>query len=338
MSSKPSTKLADWRSNRETVRLSVLNITGKTIEAKIDAVISLAGTPVAWTKFESMPVLTLPPGQSLFFASDIVPENAINFSGDIKQSSVRAGILPEGNYQICVKLVRIQNKEAFSNADCKGFYLTQYQLPNLILPENNKEFASGAEKLTLFTWTPIIPAPQNPITYRVRVVEVLGGQNPKQAFLTNLPVFERKAALGQTSLMWPQEVAMPTTGGNFAWSVQPEDNDGNPMISPEGFAPANIFSILPLHDDCTRLAAKAAEAKENAARLEEEYWSAYNRYERLTKMLVDAEDRADIYIIERTTTDVTSAKEELSVKKSNYEAAYTGYESAFAAYSNCAKK
>jgi hypothetical protein len=110
------------------------------------------------------------------------------------------------------------------------------------------------------------------------------------------------------------------------------------MISPEGFAPANIFSILPLHDDCTRLAAKAAEAKENAARLEEEYWSAYNRYERLTKMLVDAEDRADIYIIERTTTDVTSAKEELSVKKSNYEAAYTGYESAFAAYSNCAKK
>lgn len=337
MSPRPSTKLSEWRSNRETVRLTILNITGKTVEAKVDARISLAGTLAAWTKIEAMPLVTLPPGQTILFAGDIIPENAVNFTGEIKQSSVRAGILPEGNYEICVKLVQPPTKEVLSNSDCRSFYLTQYQLPNLILPENGKAFANGNEKLTLFTWTPVIPAPQTPVNYRLRVVELLPGQNPKQAFSTNLPLFERKT-LGQTTFMWPQEVPVPSTGGTFAWSVQPEDNDGNPMVSPEGFTPPFTFSILPQRDDCTALAEKVGTEKETAQRLEEDYWSAYNRYERLSKELDDAEDRADVYIIERVKTEVGDAKADLTMKKNNYESAYTRYDNALAAYNNCAKK
>src|SRR5437763_1420202 len=80
ISPHPSMRLSDWSSLRETVTLTIFNTSDKNASIRIDAKLSLNGSLIAQTKVGQMPVLSIPAGGStMYFASDLFPENAVSF-------------------------------------------------------------------------------------------------------------------------------------------------------------------------------------------------------------------------------------------------------------------
>jgi hypothetical protein len=59
----------------------------------------------------------------------------------------------------------------------------------LTTPATGKEFtADEAKKPITFRWTPVVPKPQQPVTYRLKVWQLMQGQNATQAMRTNKPI------------------------------------------------------------------------------------------------------------------------------------------------------
>ena len=337
ISPRPSTRLADWISRRETASLLIYSTTEKISSVRIDAKLSFNGSLIASTKLGSMPVLSIPyGGPTIFYAGDIFPENAVSFFGDLKQTTMRSGILPEGSYELCITLVGAQTLQTISTPVCRSFFLTKYILPTLLQPEDNKKIASGTERTTLFVWTPIIPNPPTPVNYRLRVVEVLPGQSPQQAFTVNIPLFER-AIMGSTQMLWPQEIPLPNVGGNLAWGIQPEDDQGNPLILPERFTNAFNLIALPSKEQCAKLLQKIKKLREDGLEIEERYWAAYEHFARVTQILEEAEERADVLIIEKEKKEQKESDAKLEKIKIVFDAARAKYDAAITEYEDCGK-
>lgn len=338
ISPRPSTRLADWISHRETASLLIFSTSEKITNVKIDAKLSLNGNLIASTKLGSMPILSIPDGGPMtFYAGDIFPENAVSFFGDLKQTTMRSGILPEGSYELCITLINSQTLQPISTSVCRSFFLAKYILPTLLQPEDNKRIASGTEKTTLFVWSPIIPNLPTPVSYRLRVVEVLAGQSAQQAFTVNIPLFER-ITVSTTQLLWPQEIPLPDAGANLAWSIQPEDDQGNPIILPERFANAFNLIVLPSKEQCAKLLQKIKKLRDKGLLVEEEYWAAYEHFARITQVLEEAEERADVLAIEKGKKEVKDSDAKLEKIKVVFDDARTKYDAAIGEYEVCIGK
>ena len=338
ISARPSTRLADWVSHRETASLLIYSTFEKMTGVKIDAKLSLNGNLIASTKLGSMPVISIPNGgPATFYAGDIFPENAVSFFGDLKQTTMRSGILPEGNYELCISLINAQTLQPVSVPVCRSFFLTKYILPTLLQPEDNKKIASGTEKTTLFVWSPIIPNPLVPVSYRLRVVDVQPGQSAQQAFSVNIPLFER-ITIGSTQFLWPQEIPLPDAGANLAWGIQPEDDQGNPFIVPERFTNAFNLIILPSKEQCAKLLQKIKKIREDGLDIEEKYWASYEHFARITQVLEEAEERADVIAIEKEKKEQKNSGVKLEKIKVSFDSARAKYDSAIGEYEVCIGK
>ena len=337
ISPHPSQRISDWQSRRETATLLIFNTSDKNIDVKIDARLSLNGSLIAQTKIAQMPVLSIPPGgPAIYYAGDLFPENAISFTGDQKQTTARTGMLPEGNYELCITLVSVQNFQPLAQASCRTFSLQKNILPVLLAPEDNNKVISGMEKTTLFVWTPLLPVSSTPVTYRLRVVEVLTGQNAQQAFLNNIPLFER-TVINATQYLWPQEIPAPPTGAMLAWGIQPEDDQGNPLVLPERFTNPFTLIILPTREECDKLLGKIKKLHENGLKVEEEYWQADAKFQRTSQLTEEAEERADALEIEKWKSQMKSAEKKLEKIKTTFDAAREKYDVAITEYENCGK-
>ncbi len=57
-----------------------------------------------------------------------------------------------------------------------------------VLLEDQKEFKLDTEQSVTFRWTPLVPKPQEPVTYRIKVWQLMQGQNGTQAMRENKPI------------------------------------------------------------------------------------------------------------------------------------------------------
>jgi hypothetical protein len=57
-----------------------------------------------------------------------------------------------------------------------------------VVTEDQKEFKLDAVQSVTFRWTPLVPKPREPVTYRLKVWQLMEGQNGSQAMRTNEPV------------------------------------------------------------------------------------------------------------------------------------------------------
>lgn len=57
-----------------------------------------------------------------------------------------------------------------------------------VLSANQPEFKLDAVQDVTFRWTPLVPKPQEPVTYKLRVWQLMQGQNGTAAMRTNNPV------------------------------------------------------------------------------------------------------------------------------------------------------
>jgi hypothetical protein len=105
--------------------------------------------------------------------------------------------LKPGSYELCVQFYNYETK--LIGEACKPFTIADnkdvsYSPPNNVMPFDKKEFTEK-ELLTpiTFRWTPIIPKPQDPIVYRLRVWQLMTekGNTSVKALMTTDPIFEK---------------------------------------------------------------------------------------------------------------------------------------------------
>jgi hypothetical protein len=114
----------------------------------------------------------------------------------------------------------------------------------MLLPENKKIFSiEAAINEITFRWTPFIPKPNNPVVYRLRVWQLMQGQNGLQAMKNNKPLVLKyiesiEEAQIKNLLNGP---CKPPYLCHFIWDVQALGADGNPLD--DGKNNFNAFTI-----------------------------------------------------------------------------------------------
>ena len=125
--------------------------------------------------------------------------------------------------------------------------------PKNVFPENNKRFSDEeAKKGVTFQWTPVSPKQSEPVTYRLKVWQLMQGQNGTQAMKSNTPLIEKEV---QDILIDMKDQTMKTvinlyTGPckppylcDYIWSVQAVNRQGQPMGSNNGSSEPTMFFV-----------------------------------------------------------------------------------------------
>lgn len=157
--------------------------------------------------------------------------------------------LKEGNYTICVQFFNV-DKVAISREVCKDFKVeaatVDYAPPTLITPENDRKFTlQELQRPVTFRWTPLVPKPREPITYKLRVWQLMQGQNAAAAMRSNQPIAEKEARdLTQTTvtnlLTGP---CKPPYLCEFVWNVQALNRAGKPVGRNNGNSEPYTFKV-----------------------------------------------------------------------------------------------
>ncbi len=155
--------------------------------------------------------------------------------------------LKTGSYTICVQFYNI-DKVAISREVCKDFRVeetsVEYAPPTLIIPDDKKKFSlSELTQPLQFRWTPLVPKPKEPVTYKLRVWQLMQGQNGTAAMRSNTPLVDKDV----------KEITQATVTGlltgpckppylcDFIWNIQALNREGKPMGKNNGMSEAWTF-------------------------------------------------------------------------------------------------
>jgi len=178
--------------------------------------------------------------------------------------------LKDGSYTICAQFFNI-DRVAISNEVCKEFTVetpkeTDYAPPTLITPESGKVFSStDMLKPVMFRWTPLVPKPREPVTYRLKVWQLMQGQNGVQAMRTNQPIVTKDVdnitqAVVNNIYTGP---CKPPYLCDFIWNVQAINREGKPVGRNNGTSEPFTFKIEEKGATGTEYAAPKLIAPEN---------------------------------------------------------------------------
>jgi hypothetical protein len=256
LNGRPPANLTDWANRKDVLTFIMGGLQTVRVEVKIKTEIkTLDGTVVGTTNLNTATTYTPKQGAvTILGALDVLPLDNIIFTGKYLTTLQRTGKLPADNYLLCTQLVRVPDYAPASTVVCKSFYLAAYQLPILMVPANGQQLnASIAQTAITFRWTPVVPAATSPVTYRLRVFEVLQNQLDVQALRSNQPLLD-KNIIGTTQFIWQPQLSMvpyaaqedsitnaqtkgwdgTIKGKKFTWTIQTLDNLGQPITLTDG--------------------------------------------------------------------------------------------------------
>ena len=159
-------------------------------------------------------------------------------------------VLKEGSYQLCVQFYN-QDRIAISNEVCKEFKVESakaedYAPPTLITPENGKTYTEAEIKRPLsFRWTPLVPKPREPVTYRLKVWQLMQGQNGTAAMKSNQPIVTKDVENITQAVITNIYTGpcKPPYLCDFFWSVQALNKEGKPVGRNNGTSEPWSFSV-----------------------------------------------------------------------------------------------
>ena len=248
LSGRPPANLTEWSNRKDVLTLIIGPAQSQLADVKIKTTVkTLDGTIIGSTNLNTAKSYTPQLGASTILnALDVLPLENMIFTGKYQSALIRTGKLPADNYMLCVQLLSLPDYKPASAEVCKTFYLAAYQLPILTQPSNNQELNSKlAQTAITFRWTPVVPSSPTPVTYRLRLFEILEQQHDVQALRSNQPLLD-KNIIGTTQFIWqPQMSMMPYAGTDsaqinkgfgkkFIWTIQTLDNNGQPLNQTDG--------------------------------------------------------------------------------------------------------
>ena len=161
-------------------------------------------------------------------------------------------VLPSGEYEICVQFFGYgaASPAPLSEEKCKTFSIRakeqlSYQQPQAIAPANGAILSEiDIKKPLTFRWTPLVPRPQEPVTYRLKVWQLMQGQNGAQAMAANQPIITKDVDnLTQTVITnLISGPCKPPYLCDFIWNVQALNREGKPVGGNNGMSESAQFS------------------------------------------------------------------------------------------------
>ncbi len=116
----------------------------------------------------------------------------LNFTGISKESVLTDQALPEGTYNVCVK-VRDYRSGRMLSTDCRSIFVTHAEPPQIIPFINNEVTATNPQFVNI-QWTAVSPFLQG-TSYRLRLVKLIPGVTPHDALQYSAQVVLEKSGL-----------------------------------------------------------------------------------------------------------------------------------------------
>jgi len=144
-------------------------------------------------------------------------------NSNIEEFIYRTGSLKEGVYTICVAVIDA-NSGLELGKNCIVQIITHISPPELIAPFDG---TSVYDMNPVFIWTAPMPLdPRTMVSYRLRIVEMLGEQVPLEAIENNRAFFTQ-SNIPATSFQYPIAARSFKSEMNYAWQVTAYNSRGN---------------------------------------------------------------------------------------------------------------
>lgn len=171
-------------------------------------------------------------------APQILPANSFEYDASVQTALIRTNTLPEGAYRLCVRVID-ERGTTIGFEQCRTFNVVIPDPPSLISPVNGdslRRAAMSLPHLPMFQWTPVFARFGQQSKYKVRIVPVFEGQQPRQALEGNPVLLEK--IVQTSSYQWlpsdPQFGNYPNAKG-FVWQVQ--------AVDPNDVSIANVRAV-----------------------------------------------------------------------------------------------
>jgi len=218
-------------------KLTLNNTTRTTYQIKLEGTLDEADEGRVATGNSG--VISLPPGTKAITYDDVKRGGSVNFkSGKWQEAFTRTGNAPSGNYTICIHVKDKSGEEIGS--DCIDQRVEITSSPTLITPADGETIP--AEQQPSFTWLPPMPAPSGQITYKLKIVEIVGNQSPEIAIQRN-PAWFEKTDIRTTMLQYPVSAKKIEKNKKYAWTVQTINREGERAGGSGGTIEAFMFEV-----------------------------------------------------------------------------------------------
>lgn len=210
---------------------------------------------------ESKVAFTIKSGGNKVCGGNLMPSGFSGRNRVFKASEIsgmlNSCVLKTGSYQLCVQFFSATNGQTkpISDEKCSSIEFTietsggatppvnsSYTPPQNIRPEDGKAFTElEARQPVTFRWTPLVPKPREPVNYKLRVWQLMHGQNASQAVSGNQPIIEEEVR-DQTQYAYRKGWDGTVKGGSkrsFVWRVEAADKEGKLI----GVSEATNFDI-----------------------------------------------------------------------------------------------
>jgi hypothetical protein len=248
MPPNPDATMANWGKGNS---VFVITATGKSIQGHVDGFVE-----------ESKILVTIKKGGTKVcgsYTANSAPASNFNtvtkvWSGTNAVSLIGQDcILPSGDYEICVQFFGYgaAGPVPLSEEKRKMFSIRAndpltYQPPQAITPAKGTIFSEiDIKKPITFRWTPVVPKPQESITYRLKVWQLMQGQNGMQAMKTNPPIVTKDIdnLTQATILNLITGPCKPPYLCDFIWNVQALTPEGKPIGGKDGTSELTNFGV-----------------------------------------------------------------------------------------------
>jgi hypothetical protein len=131
----------------------------------------------------------------------------------IREAVIRTGAVPEANYECHVEVYAV-NQPGILGSITSSIVIQRPTPPRLVAPPNDDSIGRG---VLIFSWLP----PGNyrgPVSYQIKIVEVIAGQITEEALRSNRAWFE-KSNIRTLSLRYPTSARRLESGRRYAWQI-----------------------------------------------------------------------------------------------------------------------
>ncbi len=207
--------------------------------------------------------INLPSGVKIVRVNELEPISIDYPNPDpiYRESLIRTGSLPAGNYEMCV-YVRFANTNHNCGFDCIQHNIEMIPAPTLISPNDGETIVN---KRPLFTWMQAL-RPGIDVKYKIKLVEVRENQSPEIAMQTNPSWFEEKDIMNRI-FQYPLSAMEFKDSTKYAWQVVSLDPFNNPVGENDGKSEVNSFfcdyKLYRLSEDTTKIPVTTTDSSKN---------------------------------------------------------------------------
>ena len=242
----PSPYISNWENNPSIANLTIYNNSGQEHTVVVYLTLTKSNNDYIGTINSREIVIPSSPPPTILNSDEFLDWDSAEYDSDVYDFIIRTNRLPDGSYEACVR-IEDENHAILVENVCAYFTILYPDPPMLVYPSDGDTLQTP---YPLFQWTPVVLPPQFQLHYELKIAEVLEGQTPERALLSNIPHYENDN-INIPSLQYPPTALAFEPAKTYAWQVSALDEYGYAVTSNNGqseiwtFATADTTSPPP---------------------------------------------------------------------------------------------